>query len=145
LRVVVVAVGKIKERGLRELVDDYEKRIGRYARFEEIELADGPNVEAKMLRAVPERSRVIALEVDGARVTSEGLAKMVGQCETGAVPAIVFLIGGAYGLPPSVSKSAAVRLSLSDMIFPHRLARLILVEQIYRAFTILRNEPYSHA
>lgn len=144
MKVVVIAVGKLKERGLRELIDDYEKRIARYARFEEIELADGPDVESKMLRAIPERARTIALEVDGQRATSEGLARMVGQCESGAIPSMAFLIGGAYGLPPAVSKGAAARLSLSDMIYPHRLARLILVEQIYRAFTILRNEPYSH-
>jgi 23S rRNA (pseudouridine1915-N3)-methyltransferase len=145
MKVVVIAVGKIKERGLRELIDDYEKRIARYAKFDEVELVDGPDVEPKMLRAIPERARIIALEVDGQRASSEGLARIVGQCESGAVPAMAFLIGGAYGLPPAVSKSASVRLSLSDMIFPHRLARLVLVEQIYRAFTILRNEPYSHA
>ena len=144
MRVVVIAVGKIKERGLRALVDDYEKRIARYARFEEIELVDGPSVEAKMRSAIPERARTIALEVEGQRATSDGLAKMVGQCESGAIPAIAFLIGGAYGLPVAVSAGASLRLSLSDMIFPHRLARLVLVEQIYRAFTILRNEPYSH-
>jgi 23S rRNA (pseudouridine1915-N3)-methyltransferase len=145
VKVVVVAVGKIKERGLRELIDDYEKRIGRYAKFEEIELADGPDVEAKMVRAIPDRARTFALEVDGQRASSEGLARMVGQCESGAVPAMVFLIGGAYGLPKPVSARATVKLSLSDMIFPHRIARLVVVEQIYRAFTILRNEPYSHA
>ena len=97
-----------------------------------------------MRSAIPERARTIALEVEGQRATSDGLAKMVGQCESGAIPAIAFLIGGAYGLPVAVSAGASLRLSLSDMIFPHRLARLVLVEQIYRAFTILRNEPYSH-
>jgi len=97
-----------------------------------------------MARAIPERARVVALEVGGDRMTSEKFAGFVGRCESGAVANVAFLIGGSYGLPRSVSEAADVRLSLSDMIFPHRLARLFLVEQIYRAFTILRNEPYSH-
>ncbi len=146
MRIVVIAVGKVKERGLRDAIDDYEGRIRRYAKLDEIELADGKesDVAAKMVRAIPERARVVALEVGGDRMTSEKFAAWVGRCESGAVANVVFVIGGSYGLPRSVSDAADLRLSLSDMIFPHRLARLFLVEQIYRAFTILRNEPYSH-
>jgi len=149
LKIVVVAVGKIKDRGLRALIDDYVERIGHYAKVSEVELTDdadsrGGGVEARMRKAIPDRARVIALEVEGQRTTSPALAKIVGQCESGAVPAIVFLIGGAYGLPRAISAEASLRLSLSDLTLPHRLARLVLVEQIYRAFTILRNEPYSH-
>lgn len=144
---MVAAVGRVKERGLRDLIDDYEKRIGRYARFDEIELADASEAEtaARFAKAIPERARVVALEVEGTRMTSEGFARWIERCEVGAVPSIVFVIGGAYGLPRETSQRADLRLSLSDMILPHRLARLFLVEQIYRAFTILRNEPYSHA
>jgi 23S rRNA (pseudouridine1915-N3)-methyltransferase len=145
VRVAIVAVGKIKDKGLRALIDDYVGRIGHYAKVQEVELADDDTVAARMRKAIPERARVVALEVDGQRMTSEALARFVGQCESGAVPAVVFLIGGAYGLPKDVSAEAHLRLSLSDMILPHRLARLFLAEQIYRAFTILRNEPYSHA
>lgn len=146
MRILVVAVGKVKERGLRDAIDDYEGRIRRYAKLDEIELADGKesDVAAKMTRAIPERARVVALEVGGERMTSQKFAAFVGRCEAGAVANVAFVIGGAYGLPKSVSEAADVRLSLSDMILPHRLARLFLVEQIYRAFTILRNEPYSH-
>lgn len=146
MRILVVAVGKVKERGLRDAIDDYEARIRRYTKLDELELADAreSDLAARITRAIPERARVIALEVGGERMTSEKFAAFVGRCESGAVANVVFLVGGSYGLPRSVSEAADVRLSLSDMILPHRLARLFLVEQIYRAFTILRNEPYSH-
>lgn len=144
MRVLVLAVGKLKERGLREAVDDYSRRIARYARFEEQELKDGvaAELEARFARAIPERSRVVALEVDGESWSSDALARQVGRCEAGAVAALVFLVGGADGLPPEVSRRADAKMSLSAMTLPHRLARLVLVEQIYRAFTILRGEPY---
>jgi 23S rRNA (pseudouridine1915-N3)-methyltransferase len=144
--VYVVAVGKIKERGERAWIDDYAKRIKRYATYHEVELKDGSSaeVEERFRKAVPARASVVALEVDGKALGSHELARYVGQCEDGAVANLVFLIGGAYGLPPSTSRGANMRLSLSAMTLPHRLARLFLVEQIYRAFTILRGEPYSH-
>ena len=147
MHVHVVAVGKIKERGLREVIDDYAKRIGRYGTFHELELKDGSEaeVEERFTRAIPARSKVVALEVDGKPYSSEQLARFVGDCENGAVQHAVFLIGGAYGLPKAISRAADLRLSMSNMIFPHRIARVVLVEQIYRAFTILRGEPYSHA
>lgn len=146
MHVHVIAVGKIKERGARELIDDYTKRIGRYATYHELELKDASQDELveRFKRAIPPRSRVIALEVEGRSVSSHELARMVGQAEDGAVLNLVFLIGGSYGLPAETSKSADIQLSLSKLTLPHRLARLLLVEQIYRAFTILRNEPYSH-
>lgn len=146
MKITIVAVGRVKEPGLRAAIDDYEKRIGRYARFDEIELEDGRDgeLEGRFRRAIPARARTVALEVHGQRMTSERFARWIEQCEVGAVPAVAFLIGGSYGLPEAVSRSANLRLSMSDMIFPHRLARLVLAEQIYRAFTILRNEPYSH-
>jgi 23S rRNA (pseudouridine1915-N3)-methyltransferase len=146
VRVRVVAVGKLKDKGLRAAVEDYWTRIRRYARPEETELkdADPGTVAARMRRAIPERSRVIALEVDGRAWSSERLADFVGQCEIDGVQSLVFLIGGSHGMPPEVSREADVRLSLSAMTLPHRLVRVVLAEQIYRAFTILRNEPYSH-
>jgi len=146
MRIAVIAVGKLKDRAVRELVDDYAKRISRYARYEEIEIKDGdpPEVAARIAKAIPERARVVALEVEGERWASERLARFIGTCADESVSAIAFLIGGAYGLPPETSRAAATRLSLSAMTLPHRLARLVLVEQVYRAFTILRKEPYSH-
>lgn len=147
MHVHVVAVGKIKERGIREAVDDYAKRIARYANYHEVELKDLASDELieKFQRAIPARARVFALEVDGSAFSSAGLAQLVGRAEEdSALQHLVFLIGGSYGLPAQVSRAAHVQLSLSTLTLPHRLARLLLVEQIYRAFTILRGEPYSH-
>ena len=147
MRIVIVAVGKVKERGIREGIDEYVGRVRRYAKCDEVEFADASERELipRFEKAIPLRSRTIAMEVEGARYTSERFANVIGQCEIGAVPSVVFLIGGAYGLPKEISAKADIKLSLSDMILPHRLARLFLSEQIYRAFTILRGEPYSHA
>jgi 23S rRNA (pseudouridine1915-N3)-methyltransferase len=145
LRVSIIAVGKIKQAGLRAELDDYLTRIRRYATLEEIELKDGSDAELqpRFERALPKRGRTIALEVEGRVVTSRGLADVVQRAELDATP-LSFLIGGAYGLPKAVSKAAEMQLSLSAMTLPHRLARVVLAEQIYRAFTILRGEPYSH-
>ena len=146
MHIHVLAVGKIKERGLRALIDDYAKRIGRYGSYHELELKDASHdeLDEKFKKAIPPRSRVYALEVEGRAVSSHELAQLVGRAEDTSVMNLVFLIGGSYGLPPNTSRAADAQLSLSKLILPHRLARLLLVEQIYRAFTILRNEPYSH-
>jgi 23S rRNA (pseudouridine1915-N3)-methyltransferase len=146
VKIVVIAVGKVKQPGLRSELDDYFGRLRRYATFSEIELKDGGDAEvaARFDKAIPARAQRIALEVEGRALSSQGLADLVARAELTAVPALAFLIGGAYGLPKAVSQAAEVRLSLSTMTLPHRLARLVLAEQVYRAFTILRNEPYSH-
>lgn len=146
MHVHVVAVGKIKERGVREWIDDYTKRITRYADYHEVELKDGSlsEVEERFRKAIPARAKVVALEVAGKAMRSEELARFVGQCEDGAIQHVAFLIGGSYGLPEATSRAAHLQLSLSAMTLPHRLARVFLVEQIYRSFTILRGEPYSH-
>lgn len=146
MRVVLCAVGKVKERPLRAVLDDYLGRIARYARLEEIELKDLPAAELReaIERRLDPSGRTIALEVEGALWSSEELAKQVGECELRSVPSITFLVGGSYGLPPEVSRGAHARFSLGRITLPHRLARVVLAEQIYRAFTILRGEPYSH-
>jgi 23S rRNA (pseudouridine1915-N3)-methyltransferase len=146
VRLSIVAVGKIKQAGLRADLDEYLKRIRRHATCEEVELKDGAEreVAARFARAIPERALVVALEIDGVQHDSASFARWIGQCEQTAVPGVVFLIGGAYGLPADCSGRAQVRLSLSRMTLPHRLARVVLAEQLYRAFTILRGEPYNH-
>ena len=146
MRVKLVVVGRVKERGLRALIDDYAGRIERYARYREVELKDAPTSELveRIRREIPDRSRTVALEVEGKPQTSPQLAELVGRSQNDGIQTLVFLIGGAYGLPDEASRAADFRLSLSAMTLPHRLARLFLVEQIYRAFTILGNEPYSH-
>jgi 23S rRNA (pseudouridine1915-N3)-methyltransferase len=146
VRVRIIAVGKAKDRDLRSLLGDYYARIGRYAKLEEIEIKDGKvdEVAERLTRSIPDRSRVVALEVDGRSLSSRGLATWLERAENDSVQSVVFLIGGAYGLPPEISKKADLRLSLSAMTLPHRLARLFLAEQIYRGFSILRGEPYDH-
>ena len=146
MRVRIIAVGKAKDRDLRSLLGDYYARIGRYAKLEEIEIKDGKvdDVAERLARSIPDRSRVVALEVDGRSLSSRGLAAWLERAENDSVQSVVFLIGGAYGLPPEISKKADLRLSLSAMTLPHRLARLFLAEQIYRGFSILRGEPYDH-
>lgn len=146
MRVRIIAVGKAKDRDLRSLLGDYYARIGRYAKLEEIEVKDGKvdEVAERLTRSIPDRSRVVALEVDGRSLSSQGLASWLERAENESVQSVVFLIGGAYGLPPEISKKADLRLSLSAMTLPHRLARLFLAEQIYRGFSISRGEPYDH-
>jgi len=146
VRVRIIAVGKAKGRDLRSLLGDYYARIGRYAKLEEIEIKDGKvdEVAERLARSIPDRSRVVALEVDGQSLSSRGLAAWLERAENESVQSVVFLIGGAYGLPQELSKKADLRLSLSAMTLPHRLARLFLAEQIYRGFSILRGEPYDH-
>jgi 23S rRNA (pseudouridine1915-N3)-methyltransferase len=146
VRVRIIAVGKAKDRDLRSLLGDYYARIGRYAKLEEIEIKDGKvdEVAERLARSIPDRSRVVALEVDGQSLSSRGFATWLERAENESVQSVVFLIGGAYGLPQELSKKADLRLSLSAMTLPHRLARLFLAEQIYRGFSILRGEPYDH-
>jgi 23S rRNA (pseudouridine1915-N3)-methyltransferase len=146
VKIAIVAVGKVKQAGLRAELDDYLGRVKRYAGCSEVELKEGNEAEviARFDKAIPPRARRIALEVTGKQLTSHGLADLVAHAERTAVPTLAFLIGGAYGLPAPLSQRADVQLSLSAMTLPHRLARLVLAEQLYRAFTILRGEPYSH-
>jgi|SRR4051794_23686219 23S rRNA (pseudouridine1915-N3)-methyltransferase len=146
MRLAIIAVGKIKQADLRVSLDDYLGRIRRYATCDEVELKDGSERELveRFERALPARATTVALEAGGRTFDSAGFARFVGRCEQDAVPAVAFLIGGAYGLPAAVAARADLKLSLSAMTFPHRLARLVLAEQVYRAFTILRGEPYSH-
>jgi len=146
VKVAIVAVGKVKERAMRRVLDEYLGRIERYAKLEEVELKDlaAAELAAKLDKRVDRDGRTIALEVDGALWSSDELAAQVGHCELHSVPTITFLIGGSYGLPPEVSRRADARFSLGRITLPHRLCRVVLAEQIYRAFTILRGEPYSH-
>lgn len=146
MRIAIIAVGKIKQQGLRAELDDYLGRIRRYASCDEVELKDAGERELieRFERALPDRGVIAALEVDGRAHDSRGFARWIGQCEMDSVGTLAFMIGGAYGLPAAISKRAQMRISLSRLTLPHRLARVVLAEQVYRAFTILRNEPYAH-
>lgn len=148
MKLVVAAVGRAKERELRVLLDDYYGRIRRYAQWDEVELEDNARedklVESvnKVLAAHKGRAELVALEPLGKQFSSEQFARKIGErMEAAVVP--VFLIGGAEGIPDALSAKAAWKISLGPMTLPHRLARLILAEQVYRAFSILRGEPYA--
>lgn len=142
MKVRIVAAGSLKDRGSRGMMDDYLERIAHYAPCREEELAAKPAAAAwdKAMRA----DVTVALEVGGERMSSHAFAQRIARWGAMGKGDVAFLIGGADGLPAEVSAAANAKLSLSDMILPHRLARVVLAEQIYRAFTILRGEPYSH-
>lgn len=145
MRIVIVAVGRVKDRALRAALDEYLGRVRRYVAVDEIELADAPvaKLEPAFLKATAEAT-TIALEIGGRALGSEEFARGLERASARHKGIVAFLIGGADGLPPTVSRAAHDRWSLSPLTFPHRIARLVLIEQIYRAMTILRGEPYAH-
>ncbi|MBL8716789.1 MAG: 23S rRNA (pseudouridine(1915)-N(3))-methyltransferase RlmH [Myxococcales bacterium] len=145
MRIRIVAVGKLKEAHYREAVADYLDRLRHYAKTETVEVDDGPTpkVTGVLRKAIGERVRVVALTIDGKQRSSEELAAWI-ETQASAGQDLVFVIGGADGIPDEIARSAHERLSLSRMTLPHRLARLVLVEQLYRAMTIRKGEPYHH-
>ncbi len=141
----IVAVGKLKQPAARALVDEYMGRLRRYVRCEEAELRPLP--WAKQLKAFDKACgdyQRVALDVVGAAVSSEEMATRLARLMARGKGDVALLIGGADGLPPAILKGASERWSLSRLTLPHRLARVLLAEQLYRAMTILRNEPYHH-
>jgi 23S rRNA (pseudouridine1915-N3)-methyltransferase len=157
MQIRIIAVGKIKEKFLQEGIAEYEKRLRPYAKVQVIEIPEerrpataSPGTELsvtekegeRILAALPERSFVIALDVKGQAWSSEELAATFGERELSGQNQITFVIGGDLGLSPAVLARSSLRLSLSRMTFTHPMARLLLLEQVYRAFRILRGEPY---
>jgi 23S rRNA (pseudouridine1915-N3)-methyltransferase len=140
LKIVVLAVGKMRDRHVAALCDDYLSRVRRHLPIEAVEVED----DAGLRRRVPADGDVIALEPGGLAWTTERFARHLEEKMTYGTRTVSFLIGGADGLPADVVARAQLRLSLSAMTLPHRLARLVLCEQIYRAVTIIRHEPYHH-
>jgi 23S rRNA (pseudouridine1915-N3)-methyltransferase len=140
MKLVVVAVGKMRDRHMAALCDDYVQRARRHLPVEIVEVED----DDALARRLPTRGELIALEPGGDAWTTEQLAKHVEHQMVHGTQAIVFLIGGALGLPADVVKKASRRLSLSNLTLPHRLARVVLCEQLYRAMSIIRGEPYHH-
>jgi 23S rRNA (pseudouridine1915-N3)-methyltransferase len=145
LKITILAVGRVKERGLREAIDDYITRAERHFPIEEVEVKDAPpdKLAPELEKKLPAGAHVVALDVGGTARTSEQFAKWLDGKAAQGKGHVVFLIGGADGLPTGTLARSAEKLSLSAMTFPHRLARLVLAEQLYRAVTILRGEPYA--
>ncbi|MBR1759428.1 MAG: 23S rRNA (pseudouridine(1915)-N(3))-methyltransferase RlmH [Lachnospiraceae bacterium] len=157
MRITILCVGKIKEKYYRDAIAEYEKRLSRYAKIEIIEVADektpesaSPAEEAQIKRREGERmerylkedATVIALLIDGAQPDSVELAKKIERFGIMGKSHLIFLIGGSLGMDEELLSHAEERLSFGRMTYPHQLMRVILLEQIYRSFRIMKGEPY---
>lgn len=157
MKITIAAVGKLKEKYLKEAISEYSKRLSRFSEVEIIEVDDeyAPDTlseaqeslvkkkEAdKLLKRVKQGSYVILLDLAGEQTTSSGFSAKIENIMLSGNSHITFIIGGSLGLDQSLINIADYRLCLSKMTFPHQLARVILMEQVYRAFKIIKNETY---
>ncbi len=138
MKLTVLAVGRLKEQWLEEGAAEYEKRVRARLPLEIIEAKD----EAALLQRIPPRSELWVLDERGKELSSEELSRAIGERMSRGESGIAFAIGGADGHGPAVLERARVRWSLGRLTLPHRLVRVILLEQLYRALAILRGEPY---
>lgn len=139
MKIVVRAVGKMRDKRMQSLCDEYVERARRHVPVEIDEVED----DTSLLRGLPAGAEIIALEPGGDAWSTADLTKHVEKRMVQGARALVFLIGGADGLTPATVKQAQRRLSLSPLTLPHRLARVLLCEQIYRALSTIRGEPYN--
>ncbi len=139
MRLTLLVVGKLKSSALTELCDDYERRIRRFVAVDVTEAKD----DKSLARALPHKAMVVALQVQGAVLSSQQLSDQVVSWGSHGNGHVCFVIGGAEGIPPEVARQVDYELSLSRLTLPHRLARLLLLEQLYRALSIWRGEPYA--
>lgn len=157
MKITIVAVGKLKEKYIREGVDEYIKRLGHFCDIEIVEVDDEQAPESlsraqesqvkkregeRIKKKLKERTTVVVLDVNGKMLNSEEFAAQLNSFFLYGHPHVTFVIGGSLGVDEELLKAADLRLSLSKMTFPHQLARLILLEQVYRAFKIINGEPY---
>ena len=157
MNIDIVCVGKVKERYLRDAIDEYRKRLSRFAKIDIVEVADEKTPEhasdalneqikekegERILKHLKGDAFVVALAIEGDQLTSEQLAARIAQWGLHGVSRLQFVIGGSLGLDPRVLARADMLLSFSKMTFPHQLMRVILLEQLYRAFKINAHEPY---
>lgn len=157
MRVTVLCVGKVKEKFYRDAIDEFRKRLSRYCKLEIIEVADEKTPEQasdvevrqikdkegeRLLKNIKDDAYVITLCIDGIQLDSEGLSEKVEKLGIQGTSHICFVIGGSLGLSDEVIRRADYKLSFSRMTFPHQLMRVILLEQVYRAYRIMNHEPY---
>ena len=157
MNISVISVGKLKEKYLKLGIEEFSKRLSKYCKLDLIELEDEKCPEnlsekdmeivknkegQRILSKIKNNSYVIALAIDGKNLSSEELADTISKLAVRGNSHITFIIGGSLGLSDEVLKRADYKLSFSKMTFPHQLMRLILLEQVYRAFRINNNEPY---
>ncbi len=157
LLVTFICVGKMRERFYTDAFAEYAKRLGAYCRFTcvepaEVKLPEKPS-QAEMQAAlakeavdivkyIPQDAYAVAMCVEGRQMPSEGMARLIQERENSGKPKLCFLIGGSYGLADSVKDRADLKLSMSEMTFPHHLARVMLAEQLYRGFKIREGSRY---
>lgn len=157
MKITILTVGKIKEKYFTQAIAEYSKRLSKYCNLEIAEVADEKTPDnasehmedlirekegQRLLKLIKEDAYVIALAIDGKMLDSVELSQKIDQLTVRGTSHIQFIIGGSLGLAPEVLRRADYHLSFSRMTFPHQLMRVILLEQIYRAFRIQRNEPY---
>ncbi len=156
-KIAILAVGKIKESFYRQAIEEYKKRLSRYCRLEIVEVADEKAPEGdsaaqkerikdregeRLLRQIKEDDWVCALAIDGEMMDSCQFSEKLEELAATGKGRFVFVIGGSLGLSGEVLKRADFRLSFSKMTYPHQLMRVILLEQIYRGYKIMKKEPY---
>ncbi len=157
MKIKIVTVGKLKEKYLKDGIAEYTKRISRFAKLEMIELTDEKTPDkaselenqkiletegARILSKVGERDFVVVLAIEGKTFSSEDFSKQLEQASIKGYSTLTFIIGGSLGLAPIVKNRANLSVSFGRLTLPHQLMRLVLVEQIYRAFTIQQGSPY---
>ncbi|MCI2890315.1 23S rRNA (pseudouridine(1915)-N(3))-methyltransferase RlmH [Staphylococcus hominis] len=157
MKITILAVGKLKEKYWKQAIAEYEKRLGAYSKIEMIEVPDEKAPETmsdkeieqvkekegqRILAKIKPQATVITLEIQGKMLSSEGLAKELQQRMTQGQSDFVFVIGGSNGLHQNVLNRSNYALSFSKMTFPHQMMRVVLIEQVYRAFKIMRGEAY---
>ncbi|MEW8974202.1 MAG: 23S rRNA (pseudouridine(1915)-N(3))-methyltransferase RlmH [Tissierellaceae bacterium] len=157
MNINIIAVGKVKEKYIRDGIKEFEKRLSRYCNLKIIEIDDERAPEnlsqrdmelvkdkegRRILSKIPQNTHIISLEIEGRKISSEELSKKMEDLMINGINDITFIIGGSLGLSSEVRNSANFKLSFSNMTFPHQLMRLILLEQIYRGFRIMKGEPY---
>lgn len=149
LNIRLICVGKLKEKFYLEACREYEKRLGTMCRLEILQLEEEPDrpgalqKEAEKIRSViPAGSYVIAMCIEGKLLSSEGLAERMQQLQNQGVSRLCILIGSSRGLDEALKQQCGLRLSMSPMTFPHHLARVMVLEQIYRALSILSGSKY---
>ena len=157
MRIDICCVGKIKEKYFKDAIAEYQKRLGRYSKLSILEVADEKTIEGasealerqikdkegeRLLKVLKDDSYVVALAIDGKKYDSVGLAKLLETLAVEGKSHLQFVIGGSLGLSEQVLKRADLKLSFSDLTFPHQLMRVILLEQIYRSYRIINKEPY---
>ena len=141
MKIRLIMLGRTRREEARALVEDYAGRIQRYAEFEILELRDGSPAALRKLK-IDSAATVVLLDAAGKQFTSQQFAKWLGDLRDRSVREVVFLCGDADGFPDELRESAKQKISLSTLTMPHEFARVLLTEQIYRAFAILTGHPY---